>query len=525
MKTLGKFLALLGLSLVLFASPREQLFSPAVSAAIRNATPSSPDFRTSAAVSPLSALGGGDTCATPTMITTLPFNDTGTTSGKADNSSGVLKSSCTMGTITRPGPDVVYSFTVLNSSSLTFFVTPSAAYDPAIYVLATCNPTGSGALGSCVAGTDAGGDGDPETLTVANLAPGTYYFWVDSMWEPAELGNSGTYTLAVTGTLGTSITPTPSNTATPTSTRTPTATYTSTPGPTLTPTPAPTATATATETPTVIVASSPTPTPTNTHTPTATATQTATPTPTPTPSETPTPTVTFTASETPTPTATVTGTPPTPTATFTPTVTFTPSQTPTSTSTSTPTGTPTNTPPPPTMTPTATRTPTSTATQTPTRTPTLTPTVPVPPTSTATPTATQTPTPPSASGFYTLVPCRAVDTRDPAGPYGGPPIPAGGSRTFTMVGRCAVPSTATAISLNLTVTGATAPGYLTVYPQGLPIPLASTINFRAGQTRANNAIVPLGTGGAVTIFYGQASGNATNVIVDLNGFFTPPSSP
>jgi hypothetical protein len=92
-----------------------------------------------------------------------------------------------------------------------------------------------------------------------------------------------------------------------------------------------------------------------------------------------------------------------------------------------------------------------------------------------------------------------------------------------MVGRCGVPPSAIAISLNLTVTGATAAGYLTVYPQGQPIPLASTINFRSGQTRANNAIVPLGTGGAIAIFYGQASGNTTDVIVDLNGYFTPPS--
>jgi hypothetical protein len=92
-----------------------------------------------------------------------------------------------------------------------------------------------------------------------------------------------------------------------------------------------------------------------------------------------------------------------------------------------------------------------------------------------------------------------------------------------MVGRCGVPPSATAISLNLTVTGATAAGYLTVYPQGLPIPLASTINFRAAQTRANNAIVRLGTGGAIAIFYGQASGNTVDVIVDLNGYFTPPS--
>jgi hypothetical protein len=64
---------------------------------------------------------------------------------------------------------------------------------------------------------------------------------------------------------------------------------------------------------------------------------------------------------------------------------------------------------------------------------------------------------------------------------------------------------------------------MTVYPQGLAIPLASTINFRSAQTRANNAIVPLGAGGAIAIFYGQASGNTADVIVDLNGYFTPPS--
>lgn len=88
-----------------------------------------------------------------------------------------------------------------------------------------------------------------------------------------------------------------------------------------------------------------------------------------------------------------------------------------------------------------------------------------------------------------------------------------------MVGQCAIPPSATAVSLNLTVTGGTGPGYLTVYPQGSAIPLASTINFREGQTRANNAIIPLGTGGAISIFYGQAPGNTVDVIVDVNGFF------
>jgi hypothetical protein len=88
-----------------------------------------------------------------------------------------------------------------------------------------------------------------------------------------------------------------------------------------------------------------------------------------------------------------------------------------------------------------------------------------------------------------------------------------------MVGQCGIPPSAAAVSLNLTVTGATGPGYLTVYSQGTDIPLASMINFRTGQTRANNAIVPLGTGGAIAIFYGQAPGNTVDVIVDVNGYF------
>jgi hypothetical protein len=88
-----------------------------------------------------------------------------------------------------------------------------------------------------------------------------------------------------------------------------------------------------------------------------------------------------------------------------------------------------------------------------------------------------------------------------------------------MAGQCAIPPTATAVSLNLTVTGATGLGHLTVYPSGAAIPLASTINFGAGQTRANNAIVPLGTGGAIEVFCGQASGNTVDLIIDVNGYF------
>jgi hypothetical protein len=114
-----------------------------------------------------------------------------------------------------------------------------------------------------------------------------------------------------------------------------------------------------------------------------------------------------------------------------------------------------------------------------------------------------------------------ADTRDPDGPFGGPSLQAGEIRDVTMTGSCGIPLDATAVSLNVTVVGPTAPGHIRVFSQGAAIPLASTLNYAVGQTRANNAIIRLGTGGALSVFCGQNSGT-TDVIIDVNGFFTSP---
>jgi hypothetical protein len=111
-----------------------------------------------------------------------------------------------------------------------------------------------------------------------------------------------------------------------------------------------------------------------------------------------------------------------------------------------------------------------------------------------------------------------ADTRDAIGPFGGPPLQAGTVRTFTMTGSCGVPQNATAVSVNVTVAGPTAPGYLTIFPAGAPLPLASMLNYGSGQIRANNAIVPIGTGGSIAVFCGQGSGT-TEFIIDVNGYF------
>lgn len=127
-------------------------------------------------------------------------------------------------------------------------------------------------------------------------------------------------------------------------------------------------------------------------------------------------------------------------------------------------------------------------------------------------------TPPVASLFYTLTPCRAVDTRNATGPYGGPAFSGNSDRTFALANRCGIPSTAKAVSLNVTVTQSTAAGVLRLYPGGTTVPLASAINYRAGQTRANNQYASLGSTGGLAVRCDQTSGNV-QVIIDVNGYF------
>jgi heme/copper-type cytochrome/quinol oxidase subunit 2 len=71
--------------------------------------------------------------------------------------------------------------------------------------------------------------------------------------------------------------------------------------------------------------------------------------------------------------------------------------------------------------------------------------------------------------------------------------------------------------VNVTVTAPTVAGNLRLYAADYALPQASTVNYSAGQTRANNATVPLNASGEFTIRCAQASG-AAHAIVDVNGY-------
>jgi hypothetical protein len=212
-----------------------------------------------------------------------------------------------------------------------------------------------------------------------------------------------------------------------------------------------------------------------------------------------------TATSTTRPTATATSTP-RPTATA--TASGTASSTATATATSRPTATATSTPRP-----TATASPTATSTARPRPTSTATSTA----AATATPTAGPTPTATTAGGtaFYTLTPCRLIDTRNAAGPYGGPALAAGTDRIFALAGQCGIPAGARALSVNVTVTQPQAAGDIRLYAADAAAPETAIIPFQSGQTWANNAIVAPSADTRVAV---RAS-VAVHLVLDVNGYF------
>jgi hypothetical protein len=124
-----------------------------------------------------------------------------------------------------------------------------------------------------------------------------------------------------------------------------------------------------------------------------------------------------------------------------------------------------------------------------------------------------------ALAFFPLTPCRVLDTRNPNGPLGGPALQNGQQRQFPLrQGACNIPPSAQAYSLNVTAIPQEGKslGYLTAWPAGHSRPLVSTLNALTGAITANAAIIPAGSGGDILSY---ASGNVTDLVVDINGYF------
>ena len=125
--------------------------------------------------------------------------------------------------------------------------------------------------------------------------------------------------------------------------------------------------------------------------------------------------------------------------------------------------------------------------------------------------------------FVGATPQRLVDTRDGTGGQLGQLVAEAplvvqatgiGATTAAGVGTT-IPSSAGTAALNVTVVNPDSPGFITVYPCDAPRPLASNVNYVAGQVVANGVLAPVSSSGQVCLY----SQSPTDIIVDLAGWF------
>ncbi|MBC6446375.1 hypothetical protein [Actinokineospora xionganensis] len=91
-----------------------------------------------------------------------------------------------------------------------------------------------------------------------------------------------------------------------------------------------------------------------------------------------------------------------------------------------------------------------------------------------------------------------------------------GSIRLAVGGQGGIPAGVTAVAMNLTVTNSTQCGYITG-TAGQSWPLASTVDFVAGQTVPNMAILPVAADGRVDFYNG--SPGTTGLIADVTACF------
>jgi hypothetical protein len=124
----------------------------------------------------------------------------------------------------------------------------------------------------------------------------------------------------------------------------------------------------------------------------------------------------------------------------------------------------------------------------------------------------------SGSTYIPLTPVRLLDSRSKNGLSGKfkPNTP----RQLTIRGRGGVPTSATAVTGNLTVTNTSGSWAAYIGPASVAKPNASTINFVKGQTRANSLTVPLSSTGTVWITFMGSGKSTIDVVFDVTGYYT-----
>ncbi len=126
--------------------------------------------------------------------------------------------------------------------------------------------------------------------------------------------------------------------------------------------------------------------------------------------------------------------------------------------------------------------------------------------------------------YHPLTPYRIADTRPGSGqPYAGQTLGPNSTLNVQVSGVAGpqgqtVPTNATAVVLNVTAVAPSSGTYVTVWPSGQALPLASNLNVPVGGVVPNLVEVGLGAGGQVSTY--NSLGN-TNIVVDVEGYVGP----
>lgn len=124
--------------------------------------------------------------------------------------------------------------------------------------------------------------------------------------------------------------------------------------------------------------------------------------------------------------------------------------------------------------------------------------------------------------FVPITPCRVMDTRGAPTTVGPRNTPLGAAETYSISvlganGSCTIPSDAVSLSMNVTAVNPTFGSFLTVFPFGAPLPIASNLNYTAGQAPVPNAVeVKIGNDGKIS-FYNE--GGSVNLVADIVGYY------
>ena len=125
--------------------------------------------------------------------------------------------------------------------------------------------------------------------------------------------------------------------------------------------------------------------------------------------------------------------------------------------------------------------------------------------------------------YVPIDPLRVLDSRINVGVTGA--FNANTAKSFTVAGFASsagtIPDDAIAVTGNVTVTGQTAAGYVSITTTPTSTPASSTLNFPNGDTRANNITTPVASDGKLSAVYKASAGKHAHILFDVTGYFLP----